>query len=143
MNAEQLQTHWALILAAVTGLMLLFLAARYFARNSARGQLRRTRKALDRERRSFRKASAVAGKAERKRARLMLHVDRVKPRVLEESNAALADAKALAKIAGDRVLVAENHLRRTILEEFPPSQQQRLRSRYLPERGRDEKPFTF
>jgi hypothetical protein len=147
MNAEQWQTqwqtHWALILASATALALLLLAVRHFARHSARGRLRRTRKALDRERLRLRKAIAVAAKAERQRARLMQHVDRVKPRVLEESNGALADAKALAKIAADRVLVAENHLRRTILEEFPPSQHQSLRSRYLPETSRDNVPFTF
>jgi hypothetical protein len=147
MNAQQWQTqwqtHWALILASVTALVLLLLAVSYFARHSARGQLRRARKVLDRERLSLRRAIAVADKAERQRARLMQHVDRVKPRVLEESNEALADAKALAKIAADRVLVAENHLRRTILEEFPPSQHQSLRSRYLPETGRDKMPFTF
>jgi len=85
----------------------------------------------------------VTDKAERQKARLMRHVDRVKPRVLNESNEALADAKALAKIAGDRVLIAENQLRRVILEEFPPTQHEKLRNRYLPEASRDKKPFTF
>ena len=143
MNAEQLQTHWALVLAFATGVVLLILAARYFIATSPRGQLRRTRKALEREREKLRKAIAVVSKAERQKARLMQHVDRVKPRVLQESGEALADAKALAKMAGDRVLVAENHLRRVILEEFPPTQHERLRSRYLPDAGRDKKPFTF
>jgi len=143
MNAEQLQTHWALILASAAGLLLLIVAARHFTRTSARGQLRRTRKMLERERGRFRKAIAVVDKAERQKMRLMQRADRVKPRVLNESSEALADAKALAKIAGDRVLVAENHLRRVILEEFPPTQHERLRNRYLPEPDRDKKPFTF
>jgi hypothetical protein len=143
MNAEQLQTHWALVLAFATGVVLLILAARYFIGTSPRGQLRRTRKALERERGRLRKALAVVNKTERRNARLVQHVDRVKPRVLQESGEALADAKALAKIAADRVLVAENHLRRVILEEFPPTQHERLRARYLPEAGRDKKPFTF
>lgn len=143
MNAGQLQTHWALILASAAGLLLLLVAVRHFLRTSARGQLRRTRKVLDRERGRLRKAIAVMDKAERQKSRLAQHVDRVKPRVLQESNEALADAKALAKIARDRVLVAENHLRRVILEEFPPTQHERLRSRYLPEASRDKKPFTF
>lgn len=143
MNAEQLQTHWALVLASAAGLLLLVLAARHFMRTSARGQLRRTRKVLKRERGRLRKATAVADKAERRTTHLRQHVDRVKPRVLQESSEALADAKALAKIAGDRMLVAENHLRRVILEEFPPTQHERLRNRYLPDAGRDKKPFTF
>jgi hypothetical protein len=138
-----LQTHWALIAASATGLVLLIIAARQFIRTSARGQLRRTRRALDFERDRLRKATAVMDKAERQKARLMRHVDRVKPRVLKESNEALADAKALAKIAGDRVLIAENQLRRVILEEFPPTQHEKLRNRYLPEASRDKRPFTF
>jgi hypothetical protein len=124
-------------------LVLLIIAARHFIRTSARGQLRRARRALDFERDRLRKAAAVTDKAERQKARLMRHVDRVKPRVLNESNEALADAKALAKIAGDRVLIAENQLRRVILEEFPPTQHEKLRNRYLPEASRDKKPFTF
>jgi cell division protein FtsL len=143
MNAEQLQVHWALILASATGLVLLILAARHLVRTSARGQLRRTRKALDRERKRLKKAVAVADKAERQKTRLVQHADRVKPRVLQESSEALSDAKALAKIAHDRVLVAENHLRRVILEEFPPTQHERLRNRYLPETSRDKRPFSF
>jgi hypothetical protein len=143
MSAEQLQTHWAFIAASATGLVLLIIAARHFIRTSARGQLRRKRRTLDLERDRLRKAIAVMDKAERQTTRLMRHVDRVKPRIVQESNEALADAKALAKIAGDRVLVAENQLRRVILEEFPPTQHERLRRRYLPEASRDKKPFTF
>jgi hypothetical protein len=143
MSAEQLQTHWALMAASAAGLVLLIIAARHFIRTSARGQLRRRRRALDLERYRLRKAIAVMDKAERQKARLMRHVDRVRPRVLQESSEALADAKALAKIAGDRVLVAENQLRRVILEEFSPTQHERLRRRYLPEASSDKKPFTF
>lgn len=143
MDAEQLQAHWALILASATGLVLLLIAIRHFLRSSARGQLRRMRKEVDRERQRLRKAMAVAAKADRQKMRLLQHADRVKPRVLQESSEAAADANALAKIAHDRVLVAENHLRRVILEEFPPTEHERLRSRYLPEAGTDRKPFTF
>jgi hypothetical protein len=142
-SAEQLQTHWALMVASAAGVVLLIIAARHFIRTSARGQLRRRRRALDIERYRLRKAIAVMDKAEHQKARLMRHVDRVRPRVLQESSEALADAKALAKIAGDRVLVAENQLRRVILEEFPPTQHERLRRRYLPDASSNKKPFTF
>ena len=143
MNAEELQTHWALLLASVTGLVLLLLAAAHFVRNSARGQLRRMQRALQQERGRLEKAKAVVDKAERQKARLMQNSGSVKPRLLRESAEACEDAKALARIAADRVLVAENHLRRVILEEFPPPQHERLRSRYLPDAPDEKRPFTF
>ncbi|MEX2124004.1 MAG: hypothetical protein WD795_08935 [Woeseia sp.] len=143
MGTELLQNHWALILASLTGLVLLLVALNHFIRTSARGQLRRVRRALAAERGRLRKTAAVVAKAERQKIKLQQHADKVKPRHLQEASAALDDAKALAKIAHDRVLVAENHLRRVILEEFPPAQHEELRSRYLSDKVRDNKPFTF
>jgi hypothetical protein len=138
-----LQSHWALMLASATAVVLLAAGIVHVARRSARGQLRRMRKLLDRERVRQRKAAAAVVRAERQRDRLMGRSDRVKPRVLTEAGEALQDAKALAKIAADRVLVAENHLRRVILEEFPPARHDTLRSRYLQDGQTGKKPFTF
>lgn len=143
MNAEVLQTHWALLLASITGCALLLFAVAVLANNSARGQLRRKQKVLKQERSRLRKAEAVVEKAERQKSRLMKLADRVKPRLLRESAEAVEDARALAKIAADRVLVAENHLRRVIVEEFPPTQHEKLRSRYLPDAPEKKRPFTF
>ncbi|HEX5764399.1 MAG TPA: hypothetical protein VFY27_02450 [Woeseiaceae bacterium] len=143
MNAEELQTHWALLLASVTSLVLLLFAAAHFMQTSARGQLRRTQKALQQERGRLEKAKAVVDKAERQKERLMRNAESVKPRLLRESAEACEDAQALVRIAADRVLVAENHLRRVILEEFPPAQHETLRSRYLPDAPEKKKPFTF
>lgn len=143
MNAEELQAHWALLLASATGFVLLLIAAAHVVRTSARGQLRRVRKALRQERGRLRKANAVLAKAERQKSRLMLHADRVKPRLLQESADAVQDASALARIAADRVLVAENQVRRVILEEFPPTQHEKLRNRYLPDGPADKRPFSF
>jgi hypothetical protein len=123
--------------------VLLLFAAWHGFRNSARGQLRRMRRSLERERARLRKATAVVSEAERHKSRLSQHAERVKPRLLNEASEALEDARALARIAGDRVLVAENHLRRVILEEFPPARHERLRSRYLPDGAADKRPFTF
>jgi hypothetical protein len=136
-------THWALLLASGTGLVLLLLAVARLVRTSARGQLRRMQKALQQERGRLEKAKAVVDKAERQKARLMQNPDRVRPRLLRESAEAVEDARALAKIAADRVLVAENHVRRVILDEFPPAQHETLRSRYLPDGPVNKKPFTF
>jgi hypothetical protein len=143
MNAEELRTHWALLLASITGLVLLLAAAVHFVQNSGRGQLRRMQRALQQERCRLEKAKAAVEKAERQKARLMQNAESVKPRLLRESAEACEDAKALARIAVDRVLVAENHVRRVILEEFPPAQHERLRSRYLPDTPQKKRPFTF
>ena len=143
MNAEALQTHWALLLALITGCALLMFAVAVLVNKSARGQLRRRQTALKQERGRLRKAEAVVEKAERQKSRLMSHADGVKPRLLKESVEAVEDARALAKIAADRVLVAENHLRRVITEEFPPTQHGKLRSRYLPDAPEKKRPFTF
>lgn len=144
MNAEQLQTHWALMLASVTGLVLLAFVVAHFLRRSARGQLRRAKKALQQERRKWEKRKAVLEKAEHRRARLMQRAESVKPRLLRESAEAVEDAIALARIAHDGVMIAENHVRRIILEEFPPEQHEVLRSRNLPGVPAGKKrPFTF
>jgi hypothetical protein len=41
------------------------------------------------------------------------------------------------------VLIAENHVRKIIVEEFPPRLHERLRERYLPGEGADSRPFSF
>lgn len=143
MDAELLRNNWALALAAVVGLVIaLFLFVRVLSA-SARGQLRRVRKELAADCANLRKATAVVAKAGKQVSKLQRHADKVKPRHLQESKEALEDAKALAKIAHDKVLVSENHVRRVILEEFPPSEHQRLRAKYLPAEPLDKRPFSF
>ena len=41
----------------------------------------------------------------------------------------------LLKVAADQVQIAENHVRRIIVEEFPPKRHDRMRSLYLPDEG--------
>ncbi len=82
-------------------------------------------------------------KAEHVANRLNENAERAKPRHLQEAKDALQDARALAKIANDRILIAENHVRRVIHEEFPPVKQEALRQKYLSDPARDKKPFTF
>jgi hypothetical protein len=69
--------------------------------------------------------------------------DAVKPRALREAAEAVQDAEALLKIAGDQVLIAENHVRKIIVEEFPPNRHERMRGRFLPGEREDGKPFSF
>lgn len=80
---------------------------------------------------------------ERKCERLQERADKVKPRHVEEARGELTDARALAKIAHDQTLIAENHVRRVIVEEFPPARQARLRARYRVGDEPTKKPFTF
>lgn len=143
MDAAWLEANWALAFAAVVGIALSCTLAVHAFHRSARGQLRQVRKRLTAERRKHRKAETRVVKAERRKARLERRADRAKPRTLREADEALADARALAKIAGDRVAIAENQVRRVIFEEFPPTRHERLRSRYLPERPAPDEPFTF
>jgi putative cell wall-binding protein len=89
------------------------------------------------------KALKSVEKAERIVRRLHDNADRAKPRHLQEAKDALQDARALAKIAHDKIMVAENHVRRVILEEFPPIKHETMREKYLPNAARDQKPFTF
>lgn len=143
MDAAWIKANWALGIAAIIGIVLAFAAAVHAYRASARGRLRQTRKALAAERRKCRKIEARVLAAERRKARLERRAERVRPRALREADEALADAKALAKIAADRLAIAENHLRRVIFEEFPPARHERLRMKYLPDRPAVDKPFTF
>jgi hypothetical protein len=75
--------------------------------------------------------------------RLERRADSVTPRRLREAAEAVQDAEALLKIAADQVLVAENHVRKIIVDEFPPRHHARMRSRYLPGDRQEGKPFTF
>lgn len=138
-----LKSNWALIVAAVIGITLITLIVSQLIGKSARGQLRRTLQALARARQDEAQALKFVDKAERVARRLHDKKDRAKPRHLQEASDALEDARALARIAKDKILVAENHVRRVILEEFPPVKHEAMRQKYLPDAARDQKPFTF
>lgn len=143
MTAEALQSNWALVAAAAVALVILAFLLVRLANTSASAKFRRLKKELADERGKLRRAEAVVRRAERRAERLRERAERVKPRVLQEANDAVADAKALARVANDKVLIAENHLRHLIVEEFPPVKQERLRARYLPESAPDKRPFSF
>ena len=65
------------------------------------------------------------------------------PRSIAEAAGALEDARALQKIAEDQLLIARNHVRKIILEEYPPQRHEALRQRFLPADEGDSKPFTM
>lgn len=138
-----LKSNWALIVAAVIGFIIIVLVIIQLIKKSARGQLRQTLQALAKARQDEAKAIKSVEKAEHIARRLYDNQDRAKPRYLQEAKDALQDARALAKIAKDKILIAENHVRRVILQEFPPLKHEAMRQRYLPDAARDQKPFTF
>lgn len=135
--------NWALFGAMLVALMVAVTIGMQTLARTPWNRLRRARGDLDEERRKLSKAEAAARKAEARVDRLMQKHDAVKPRVLQEAREALQDARALAKIADDRLMVAENHVRKIIHEEFPPRKQEKMRRKYLPDRVADNRPFSF
>lgn len=143
MTIELLQRYWAPAIAALLAIVVLtFVVLRVF-RDSPRGRLRaQVRELRSRYRQLVGQARAVS-RAEQRLQRLSARADRVRPRQLEEAREAVADARALQKIAQDQVLIAENHVRKLIFEEFPPRRHEALRGRFLARPKPDGKPFTF
>ncbi len=135
--------NWALALAVIVASLVTIVIIAGVMRRSARGQLKRVRADLRKALKSRSKATSTAEKSQRQWAKLDANADKVKPRLLQEAKDALQDARALEKIAHDRVLVAGNHVRRVIHDEFPPSKQQKLRDRYMPDFDPDKGPFSF
>jgi len=143
MDSIILKSNWALAVAAIIGFVIILIVVGNLIRQSAWGQLRQTLQTLAKARQDEAKALKSLEKAEHITRRLHENADRAKPRHLQEAKDALQDARALAKIANDKILIAENHVRRVIHEEYPPIRQEALRQKYLPEPARDKKPFSF
>ena len=143
MILNDVRENWALIVAGALIVVVALVIVAHFYRRSARGQLRTNLARLSTARKVLQKAEKDQRRSERRLSQLAERADRTKPRLLQESKDAVADARALHKIAHDQVLVAENHLRRVIHDEFPPRRHDALRARHLPGEKSDQKPFTF
>ncbi len=143
MTLSFLEQHWALVSASIVGTaVLLFVAWRAWL-DSPRGRLGAAWRCLrakhveaQRQRKAVQKLSSRLEDLEAK-------AESVKPRRLREAAEAVQDAESLLKIAGDQVLIAENHVRKIIVEEFPPRRHERMRSKYLPGETGNSKPFSF
>ena len=143
MTLDVLQQHWALIIAgSLATAMLLFAGWRAWL-DSRHGRLYQARKRLRAKIREARKVWRSGGRATVRLDRLVSKSDSVRPSRLEEATDAVRDAQALLKIANDQVLIARNHVRKIIVEEFPPKHHERMRRKYLPGECSDGKPFTF
>ena len=143
MTFETLKSDWAIWLALVLLLIAAVPVARQLFRGSSPGQLRDVVANLRKQRKELHKATADVDKAEKLVRKLTARADKVKPRVLQEARDTLEDKRALLKIAKDQIMVAENHVRRVIHEEYSPQRHDELRERFLPSDGKDKRPFSF
>ncbi|MBT8098176.1 MAG: hypothetical protein KJO82_00430 [Gammaproteobacteria bacterium] len=143
MSVEFFRQNWALGIAAILLAVVAIIVVVTLYRRSATSQLSRTAKAARAARDKLAKAKKAADAAEKRARRLHDKASSVKPRLLQEAKEAMQDARALQKIAGDQVLVADNHLRRVIYEEYPPSRHESLRMKHLPDDKPNTNPFSF
>ena len=140
---ESLQSNWAIWLASAMLLIAAVGIIPELLRRTSRGKLNRVFADVKAARKELRKSTRAAKKAEKKYEKLLVRADRVKPRVLQEAKESVEDARALAKILNDKVIVAETHVRRIIYDEFPPEKHERMRAKYLPQDVIDNRPFSF
>jgi len=143
MSLDDLQRYWALLAAGALALVVLVFVMVRVYQDSARGRLTAQLRALREREKAARKAAGAARESRRRLEKLRVKADSVKPRLVEETKGKLEDALALKKIADDKVLIARNHVRKTIIEEFPPKEHESMRRRLLPEAGSDGRPFTI
>ncbi len=143
MDWNFLKSNWALAAAAVIAVAVVFFIIVQLIRRSGWGRLQETLRTLDKARRDEAKALKSVEKADRIAARLQENAEQAKPRHLQEARDALSDARMLAKIANDRILVAENHVRLVIHDEYPPVRHEEMRQKYLPDPARDKKPISL
>jgi len=137
MTTETLANNWALIIAAAPALLALILILRSWAGRTAGGQLRVVLGDYRNAQQALNDARQVSLKTTARVEKLRSKAGKTVPRTLQEAREANEDAQSLEKIARDRVLVAANHVRRVIHEEYPPVSQAKLRNKYLPQDNDD------
>ena len=136
-------SNWALAVAGVVGAVLALVIIGDLITRTSWGQLRQNLHFLAKARKIEAKAMKAVEKAEGIARKLDENAEQTKPRLLQEAKDSLQDARALAKIASDKLMVAENNVRRIILDEYAPVRQEALRKKYLPDAARDRKPVSF
>ena len=131
MTFEFVLKHWALLSGGALGLLVALFAGFRTWQDSSRGRLGAELRRLRKVRSEARLRQRELEKAEATLARLQARSESVKPRRIQEASEAVEDGKALLKIVGDQVMVAETRVRTIIVEEFPPTSHDNLRRRYL------------
>jgi len=143
MMLDILGKYWALVAASVLGTAILLFVLFRLYEDSGRGRLQGRVTELRVRERKAKKARKAVSKAAARLDRLRARADSIKPRHGQEASEALEDARALQKIADDQVLVVRNHVRKIILEEYPPKRHAAMRARYLQQDEADQKPFAM
>lgn len=143
MDIEALKSDWAIWLAIVSLIVALVMLIPHLLKRTSRSKLKVVLASLKQVRKDHRKSLRALEKAEKRVRKLMARAERVKPRVMQEAKEAAEDGTALTRILKDKVMVAENHVRRVIHEEFPPVMQEQLRNKYLAQDEKDKRPVSF
>ena len=143
MDIGILKANWAAWLALPPVILVLYFVIRALFYRSARGQLVQALKVQRQSQKSLLSAQEKVARATSRLEELSARPDTVKPRVLEETRGTLQDCRALEKIMDDKFQVTTNQVRRVIFEEFPPSEHEKLRGKYLPQDVEDGRPFSF
>ena len=143
MDIAALTENWALFAAAIPVAIVAYAVLSQLDRNSPRGQLGAVLRGHEDALRGCTRAEKDRQRAEQRLRRMASRADRIRPSALQEARENLEDAGALLKIARDRLMVAENQVRRVIFEEFPPARHESLRARYLPQDVANKRPFAF
>ena len=143
MDTDFLTNHWALLGAAVPAMIVLILVLRILFGRTANGQLRRVLHGYREAQKALAEARKTSEKCRTRVEKLTSKAGKTKPRTLQEAREAAEDAISLEKIADDKLLVAANHVRHVIHEEFPPVRQQKLRDKYLPQDNEGARPYSF
>ena len=138
-----IRQHWALLgaVAVLAAVIVALLVMTY--RRSRRRRLGRFAREQRKERRALAAAVAALKRAESRAERLEKKANRVAPRTLDEARGALSDARRLVEIRSGALQVADNHLRKIIVQEFPPGRHAALRRRFGVAEHPDNRPFTF
>lgn len=132
-----------MLAASVLGTaVFLFVIYRVY-QDSVQGRLQASVRLLRKRESEVAVALKVVDKSAARLDRLRAKAESVKPRHGQEAAEALEDARALHKIADDQVLIAQNHVLKIILEEFPPKRHDAMRNKYLPHTVQEQKPFTM
>ena len=143
MNMESLQADWAIWLALAAVVIAVVMIVPILVKQTSSSKLRRVLVDRKEAQKALRKCTRITKHAEKKLQKLSTNAERVKPRVLQEAKEAVEDGQALTKILSDKMLVAENHVRRVIHDEYPPAKHERMREKYLPQDVEDKRPCSY
>ena len=100
-----------------------------------RGRLNRKRRELRHRNYELQQAEKLAKKTRRSYEKLKNRAQQVKPNQLRRAQLVAEDSKTMLGHARENVVVAENRLRKTVLDEYAPVYHENLLRKYLREQN--------